>query len=244
MKLKRLFIFLIVIVCLGVLSVYYPYLTGETAFEEETYKKEPANVIRVIDGDTIDTDIGEIRLLGINTPEKNMEYYEEAKEFLSSIENKSIMMLRDFEDTDRYDRKLRYVFYEDRLLNIEILEHGLGTSYLTRNLQYEDKLKKAEEFAINNGKKLWKKSDNKCAKCIELIELNPEKEYFTIKNKCDFECNLEKWTVKDEANHFFKLNNLPPGEQETYTSKTNIWNNDGDRLFMRDEKGLVLFYEY
>ena len=65
--------FFLIIICLGLFSVYYPNLTGQSVFEE--YEFEEAIVIRVIDGDTIETDLGTVRLLGINTPEKGKPYY-------------------------------------------------------------------------------------------------------------------------------------------------------------------------
>ena len=66
-----------------------------------------------------------------------------------------------------------------------------------------------------------------------------------VKEEGDFNCNLSGWFVKDDANHVFKLENLESGEEEKYVSKTKIWNDEGDRFFMRDEiGGLVLFYEY
>ena len=93
MQYKRLIIFFLIIIGLGILSVYYPYLTGEVVYGEDLdsglYKKESVFVTRVIDGDTIETENSTIRLLGINTPERGKEYYGEAKDFLKQIENKS-----------------------------------------------------------------------------------------------------------------------------------------------------------
>ena len=175
-----------------------------------------------------------------------MPYYQEAKDYLIlEIENKTIEVLRDKEDIDKYDRKLRYVFYEDRLLNIEILQEGLATSFMLDGLKYEDKLRKAEESARESEIRLWEKSYDECADCIELVELNYTDEFFIISNDCDFSCNLNGWIVKDDANHIFKLDNLNAGEEQKYESKTKIWNDEGDRFFMRDETGkLVVFYEY
>src|SRR3990167_5693404 len=45
----------------------------------------PYIVHAVIDGDTLDIDIGRIRLSGINTPETGECYYEEAKEKLEEL---------------------------------------------------------------------------------------------------------------------------------------------------------------
>lgn len=66
MKVKRILIFLIIIVLLSLLAVFYPKLIGEVVKEEE-YEKESVFVFRVIDGDTFEDDSGQsYRLLGIN----------------------------------------------------------------------------------------------------------------------------------------------------------------------------------
>ena len=82
MKLRRLFIFLLIILLLALLSVYWPKLTGKSINNQE-YKKEPVFVSQVVDGDTFkDLNGQSYRLLGINTPEKNKPYYKEAKDFI------------------------------------------------------------------------------------------------------------------------------------------------------------------
>jgi len=241
---KRLFVFIFIIILLGLLSVYYPQITGEVV-DVGDYEKEVVFVDEVIDGDTIELENGErVRLLGVNTPERGKFYYDEAKNFLKEIEGEEVEILRDAEDVDKYGRKLRYVFYEDRLLNVEILERGLGTNFMIEGLRYEDKLRSGENFAQENKIGLWAKSEDVCADCIKLIELNIFEEFFVLENKCVFDCSLGGWIVKDDANHFFKLEDLDKGEKKRFNS-TNIWNNEGDRFFMRDaEGGLVLFWGY
>lgn len=242
MNLKRIILFFLIIILLGIFAYYYPSLTGKTI---KDYSRENAIVKKVIDGDTIETDIGIVRLLGINTPEKNKPLYQEAKDFLiNEIENKSIELLRDHQDLDRYGRKLRYVFYNNSLLNVEIIQRGLATTFIIENLKYKEKFINAEKFARANEIGLWEKSENKCADCIILINLNPIEDFFTIRNNCPFKCELNSWVVKDNANHFVYLSSLDPKEERTFHKK-DIWNNDHDRFFMRDEKGdLVIFYEY
>ncbi|MFA5174532.1 MAG: thermonuclease family protein [Candidatus Pacearchaeota archaeon] len=243
MRAKRIIIFFLVLILLYVFSLYYPVLTGKAVNENNRiYEKERCFVEKIVDGDTIICDNESIRLLGINTPEKGKPYSKEAVDFLKRIENKSIEILRDKEDIDKYNRKLRYVFYDNRMLNTEILEQGLATSFMLNALKYKDNLARAEVYAKNNGFGLWKKSLEVCANCIKLVELNYSEEYFILRNKCDFNClSLE---AKDDANHFFKIN-LNANEEKRFDSKTKIWNDDGDRLFIRDEQGnLILFYEY
>jgi len=71
--LKRVLIFLIIIILLGVLSIFYPYLTGEKTINPVEYERETIFVERVIDGDTLVYEINNIsytcRLLGINNIE-------------------------------------------------------------------------------------------------------------------------------------------------------------------------------
>ena len=246
MKLRRLFIFLLIILLLALLSVYWPKLTGKSINNQE-YKKEPVFVSQVVDGDTFkDLNGQSYRLLGINTPEKNKPYYKEAKDFLKKeIENKSIEILRDVEDTDRYHRKLRYIFHNNNLINVEIVQNGLATTFMLDGLKYKDKFINAEKFARENRINLWKKSTDVCADCIILVRLEPIEDYFILENKCNLICNLTGWIIKDDANHFTYLDYLNSGEEKEYKSKTEIWNDNGDRFFMRDNKGeLVVFYEY
>lgn len=237
MKTKRVLLFLTVMILLIDLAYFYPYLTGEVV----RYEIEPALATKILDGDTIEiNNQTRVRLLCINSPEKGKPYYEEAKLFLTKIDNKEIGILRDSEDRDRYNRSLRYIFYDGEMVNKEILEQGLAHVYLCAGLRYEKELQKAEEKARENEIGIWKKSTSECAGCIELLELNAEEEFFILKNNCNLDCKLEG---KDEANHFFKIGMLA-GEEKRIESKGNIWNNDGDRLFLRDGEGLVLYYSY
>ncbi len=246
MKINRLLVLLAILILLAIIAFFYPYFTGEIISDKSlSYTKEPAFVLKVIDGDTIETDKGIVRLLGINTPEKNKPYYNDAKNFLKIIENHRIDILRDKTDKDKYNRSLRYIFYNNSTINVEILEKGFATSFMIKDLYYEEKLRNAENFARQNKLILWQESNNVCKPCIELIKLNYTEEYFVIRNICDFKCNLSSWSVKDDANHIFKLKDIDILEVQSYSSEIDVWNNDNDRFFMRDSEGkLVIFYEY
>jgi micrococcal nuclease len=152
---KRILIFLGVIICLGLLSIFYPYLTGEKEIVKEEYEKEECFVNRIIDGDTLVCNNETIRLLGIDTPEKNEEYFQEAKDYLSEVNNKNVLVLRDFDDKGKYYRKLRYIFYQGRLINVELVEQGLAKAYYHEDLKYEQKFLDAEKFAKENCLIIW-----------------------------------------------------------------------------------------
>lgn len=61
MKLLNILVFLLIFNTFILLGYLTSELTGKVVYERVS-----ANLTRVIDGDTIDSDIGKIRLLGIN----------------------------------------------------------------------------------------------------------------------------------------------------------------------------------
>ncbi|MBZ0310459.1 MAG: thermonuclease family protein, partial [Anaerolineae bacterium] len=87
---------------------------------------ETARVDQVIDGDTIDLADGtRIRLIGINTPEREQPYYEEATRFTRSLlEDREVGLEFDVEQTDQFDRTLAYVWVGDQLANYVIVREG------------------------------------------------------------------------------------------------------------------------
>lgn len=237
MKIKRFLIFLVVVIILVDLAYFYPKLTGTG---KATYEIKITNVTRIIDGDTIETDIGTIRLMGINTPEKKQAYYEEAKEFLQQYEGKEVEI--EIHEKDKYDRTLGYVYFENKLLNKEILQEGLANLYVYEEDSHFTELKKAEQEARQEEKGIWKKSEN--YGCIEIVELKyveekrcNNQEQLVLKNKCE-KLNL---TLKDSANHIYKIS-LEKGIFEKNFSC--VWNDNGDVLLIRDESGLILYYKY
>lgn len=104
-------------------------------------------VSRVIDGDTIELGSGEkIRLICINTPEKNELGYENATEFLKSLVlNKQVRLETDKTDKDKYKRLLRYIYViqdnKEIFVNKEIVQKGYGVIY-----RYDIDIKKCDEI--------------------------------------------------------------------------------------------------
>jgi micrococcal nuclease len=250
MKTKRIIIFLLIVIGLFFLSLIYPKIQNLTGNSVGSYyPSEEAILLRAVDGDTIHALVNgkeeTIRLLGINTPEKNMPFYSATKEYLKQFENKSIALKRDIEDTDKYKRKLRYVFYNNQMLNLKIVEKGYASTYYLNNLIYEKDFLAAEKQARNKEVGIWQKSKDDCSSCIILEKLDAKEEYFTIKNICDFSCALEGWFVKDAGRNNFYLASLGADSSKTYNSDKEVWNNDGDSFFMFDKQGLlVIYYSY
>lgn len=168
-------------------------------------EKESAIVERIIDGDTIVVDNDtHVRLLGINTPERGEKYYSEAKKFLEErISNKTIMLEYGNDKYDQYGRKLAYVFLSQENINSEIVRNGFANLYIYDNDEYTNKLRQSWEECIENQKNLCEKSEDKCADCIELKNLDVESQTIALYNNCDFDCSLANWQVKDEGRKKF-----------------------------------------
>jgi hypothetical protein len=209
--------------------------------------RDVGTVLRVIDGDTIVVGNESVRLLGINTPEKGEEYYSEAKIFLENIVlNKKIVLEKSKENRDKYGRLLRYVFVGDKNVNLELIEAGFANAYFPSGKDdYSKEFYSAWDKCVTNNINLCEKSTDKCASCFEVSGIRTNQQTITLYNKCPFDCNLEKWTIKGEGRKITQLNGIISGETETRLATENIWAKVTDTLFLRDgDEKLVLYYHY
>ncbi len=81
----------------------------------------------VVDGDTIDVDnVGRIRLVGINTPEKDQPGYQEAKDFVKKrCLGKTVYLdIDDAKYHDKYGRVLAVVYADNININAALLKGG------------------------------------------------------------------------------------------------------------------------
>jgi micrococcal nuclease len=90
---------------------------------------EVGTVTRVIDGDTIDVDLGDdiyrVRYVGANTPERDEACYAEAvRANKNLVEGQRVTLVRDTSDTDQYDRLLRYVYVGSTFVNERLIRDG------------------------------------------------------------------------------------------------------------------------
>lgn len=267
MNKKRLAIFFIVLIALSILAYYK---------KEPDFETKNVVVESVIDGDTLtansNNEAEKIRLKGINTPEKNEAGFNEAKNFLSLYAGKKLVLeYEKNEERDKYGRILAYLFLDNSLINEEILKQGLAHFFSYAEDKYTKRMLKAEKIARDEGRGIWKKSENKCGSCIVLESLDngagkddcqAGSESVVFKNKCEINCELKGWSIKDDATHIFIFPNfvLPKDkkiiiyngkgkntESEMYFQNsgecTSLWNDDHDSLFFRDEQGGIVIFE-
>ncbi len=253
-------------------SIYLSVFTGLFIEPNEAERTE-AFVARVIDGDTVEIETGEmIRLLGINTPEKGQYYYRESTEFLKDlIEGKTVLLEKNKEDKDKYGRLLRYIHIDSTLVNLELVKKGYATIYMIeQDEKYHDLLLEAESSAKENNIGIWAFSI-KDAFCIGIFyfhynakgndNLNTNDEYIVFRNSCTYPVNLNGFILKDKANNTYTFPDITVPEKTKITLHTGpginnethlywgknhaIWNNNGDELSMWDNNNnLILNYSY
>lgn len=149
-------------------------------FASEPGGYEDAVVVRVVDGDTIVVEIegrvdgpgaGEaplgseqrVRLIGIDTPESvrpgtpvecfGREASDAAKALL---EGETVRLIKDVEETDRYDRLLRYVYLGEEMANARLVTNGYATAYTyPPNIRWSELFVQLQREARENDRGLW-----------------------------------------------------------------------------------------
>ncbi len=132
-----------------------------------TAEMEVAIVSEVIDGDTIRLESGEtVRYIGIDTPEtkhprRGVECYgQEASNFNSAlVRGKEVRLETDVNNTDRFDRLLRYVYVDDIFVNEELVRQGYAhAKAYPPDTRYQERFEAAELTAQTEERGLWGKS--------------------------------------------------------------------------------------
>lgn len=130
-------------------------------FNPTRYKTK---VIRVIDGDTIKIEGDKVvRYIGIDTPEtvhpsKPVQCYgkEASDKNRELVEGKEVKLEKDVSETDKYGRLLRYVWFEEVLVNEYLVREGYAqSSTYPPDVKYQDRFLEAQREAREEKKGLW-----------------------------------------------------------------------------------------
>jgi endonuclease YncB( thermonuclease family) len=118
-----------------------------------------AEVTDVIDGDTIEVRVNgvgyRVRYIGVNTPERDEVCYREARDLNAAfVQGRTVRLVADRDNTDRYGRLLRYVYVENVFVNeqlilqgvAEVVQYAPNTAFATYFIQLEQ-----QAVAANRG---------------------------------------------------------------------------------------------
>lgn len=259
MKKGRELLLLLILIAVFIAFNY----TSLDSFVTRTFSNEETIIIdRVIDGDTVVYKTGNIsqsvRLLGINTPEKGEYLYSEAKKFLEE-HVLNLSLIAEKQGKDRYDRELVYLYNGKKNINKEIVKEGYANYYFPEGKDaHFSEFAGAWEECISSNKNLCEKSLDKCSECIELKEWDFDNQKLGFYNACEFDCSLNKWTIKDEGRKKFVFQNFnlennkyvyvvvgnktDTSEKLYWKGETYVWTSSGDSIFLRDSQGKLVLW--
>ena len=133
---------------------------------------DPLAVRYVIDGDTFVLNNGDIiRMQGIDSPEQgDLDYDRTAYELQKRIIGRQLIF--EGTDEDMYGRKLRFIFADDKNINIEMVKEGWARVLMHAGTKYEQQLEQAQEYAKRQRKGIWQVDESSYKrlshKCVEL----------------------------------------------------------------------------
>ncbi len=138
-----------------------------TAAARHTARLLEAEVVRVVDGDTIRVRIGErlerVRYIGVNTPEVHHPRKGEepgGREAMAVnrelIAGKHVRLELDVQDRDRYGRLLAYVWRDRVMVNAELVRRGFAqVMTIPPNVRYQQLFLRLQREARESGRGLW-----------------------------------------------------------------------------------------
>ncbi|MBM3230252.1 hypothetical protein FJZ22_01180 [Candidatus Pacearchaeota archaeon] len=216
---------------------------------KEHSEKEIVVIERVIDGDTFKTTDGRtVRLVNINTPEKESPLSLEAISYMKKYEGTEVMI--EILGTDKYHRLLARIYVGKNYLNLDLVQQGLASIFLVQE-EERKKFARAEQQAVDASKGIWKKSP--FFGCIALA-IDEKKEAIQITCTC-YADTINGWYLKDESRKTYKFKGLCRNTtlwSESAQDATdlswgvgNVWNNDRDTAYLfTDQHELVARSSY
>lgn len=250
--------------------------SGPPTEQDDPHRPEgltTGKVTWIADGDTIDVETGdglvEVRLLGVNTPERDECYGDEALRYLiDGLKGETVGL--EISEEDQFGRTLASVWLDDELINLTLVSEGYAIALTPGDSDpHGSILLAAENQAFLSDRGLW--SASACGGTevlpdvrfdVEASQFDPlgpdddvlDDEYIVIVNDGNQEIRLDGWTLRDESSRnrliFDASAVLASGERLTIASgcstdpgwcgTSSIWNNGGDMALLLDETGRVV----
>jgi endonuclease YncB( thermonuclease family) len=233
---------------------------------------DSAAVIRVLDGDSLLVDFGgtevEVRLLGVNAPERDECFDQEARARLSELAGDRVRLTGG--DEDRFGRWLRYAYDgAGSHINHQLVIEGMALAVTTDHALL-DEFKEAEADAFGARRGRW--HPDACGPPVPgdlaIVDLepdapgrdsaNPNGEWIEIENHGAAAVDLTGWSLQDESSsHRFAFPGgfeLGPGAGVRILSgcgdpdsttlfwcdEDPVWTNSGDTAYLLEPSGNVV----
>jgi micrococcal nuclease len=135
--------------------------TQERPMDTPTPAMTEARVTRIIDGDTIEVEIGGfvfgLRYIGIDCPEPGQPHGDQATQANRQlVEGKTVLLEKDISDADGEGRLLRYVHVGEIFVNAELVRLGYATaSTYPPDVRYSDLFAQLAMEAKEAARGLW-----------------------------------------------------------------------------------------
>lgn len=225
--------------------------------------------VRVLDGDSLEAVLDgatvEIRLLGINTPEREECWAAEARAAVAALVAEGPVTLRE-DGEDRFGRALGYVTAAGVFVNAVLVAEGHALA-ITGDHRYQADFAAAEQAAYSAGRGMW--SADACGPAtgaevrIEEIDGNPpgrdddpvSGESVVLLNRGGETVDLGGWVLRDESSlHRYEFpagTTLGPGDRlrvasvcgasdHCFGDRETVWSNGGDTALLLDGSGNVV----
>jgi endonuclease YncB( thermonuclease family) len=229
-----------------------------------TSSGNPARVIEVFDGDSFAIEGDEVRLLGINAPERDECFADQARERLAGLVEGPTLSITGSGERDQFGRLLVYATVDGLDVNETMLDDGMAIvvqSDHDRNRQYVG----AAADAASRGVGLWSVSAcgpaTGAAVAIGAIEHDPpgpdgdvlDGEYVEIVNEGDRPIDLNGWVLRDESSSNRLILSTVLGDRLIvrtgcgrddastvhWCSDLPVWSNGGDTVLLLEANGNV-----
>ena len=123
---------------------------------------QTGEVVNVIDGDTIDVHLDNgktyrVRYIGMDTPERDdLFYVQSTAKNKNMVEGKTVTLIKDVSETDRFNRLLRYVLVDEMFVNYELVIQGYAQAVTyPPDVACQTVFQAAERSARENNIGLW-----------------------------------------------------------------------------------------
>ncbi len=248
-----------------------PATSASESIEELGLDLVDAQVLRVLDGDSLEAIIDgietEVRLQGINAPERDECLGGESKERLEEVLASGPVQIAGVE-FDQFDRLLGIVTAGGVPVNVTQVADGLAIP-LAAESPIDGLVLAAEERARTLGAGIWDPTSCGTGPVPEVVILsvdpNPpgrdeealDQERVVIRNRTGASQDLSGWVLRDEstANRFefptgttiasgaeieIVVGCQPAADRLTWCNDRPVWNNGGDTALLLDPDGRIV----